>query len=84
MFSILEVVRPQALPSFCLFSFFLQLKHSTNLTKNEKSVDGLIGTRTRGSRMEGADENHWAMAARVIGTNVHFAGTRAAYTCQIM
>ena len=31
--------------SFCLFSFFSNDKYSTN-TINEKSVDGVLGTRT--------------------------------------
>ena len=46
--------------SFCLFSFFSQCRTntcSTNLTVNYKSVDGVLGTQTRGSRMEGADES---------------------------
>ena len=42
--------------SFCLFSFFSHDKYSTN-TINEKSVDGVLGTRTRGGRMVGADES---------------------------
>ena len=32
--------------SFCLFSFFSHEKYSSN-TINEKSVDGVLGTRTR-------------------------------------
>ena len=39
--------------SFCLFSFFSHDKYSTNLTVDDKSIDGLLGTRTRG----GADES---------------------------
>ena len=31
-------------------------KYSTNLTINDKSVDGVVGTRTWGGRMVGADE----------------------------
>ena len=42
--------------SFCLFSFFSNDKYSTN-TINEKSVDGVLGTRTRGGGMVGADES---------------------------
>ena len=40
--------------SFCLFSFFSQCKDksSTNLI-----IDGVLGRRTRDSRMEGADES---------------------------
>ena len=41
--------------SFCLFSFFSHDKYSTNLTINYKSVDGVLGTQTQGSRMVGAD-----------------------------
>ena len=32
-------------------------KFSTNLTTSDKSVDGVLGTRTWGSRMEGTDES---------------------------
>ena len=44
---------------FCLFSFFSQCKdkHSTNLPLNDKIIDGGLGTRTGGGRMEGADES---------------------------
>ena len=42
---------------FCLFSFFSRDKYSTNLTINYKSIDGVLGTQTRGSRMVGADES---------------------------
>ena len=41
--------------SFCLFSFFSHDKYST-ITINEKSIDGLLGTRTWGGRMVGADK----------------------------
>ena len=37
-------------------SFFSHDKYSTN-TINEKSVDGVLGTRTRGGKMVGADES---------------------------
>ena len=43
--------------SFCLFSFFSGEKFSTNLTINDKSVDGMLGTRTQGSRMVGAEKS---------------------------
>ena len=43
--------------SFSLFSFFSQDKYSTNLTINDKSIDGVLGTRTQGGRMVGADES---------------------------
>ena len=43
---------------FCLFSFFSHDKYSKNLTDyKDKSVDGVIGTRTRGSKMVGADKS---------------------------
>ena len=37
--------------SFCLFSFFSRDKYSTNWTKNDKSIDGVLETQTRGGRM---------------------------------
>ena len=37
----------------CLFSFFSHDKYSTN----DKSIDGVLGTQTRGGRMVGADES---------------------------
>ena len=43
--------------SFCLFSFFSHDKYSTNLAINDRSVDGVLGSRTWDSRMEGADES---------------------------
>ena len=41
--------------TFCLFSFFSQCKdkYSTNLTINEKSINGVLGTQIWGSRMYG-------------------------------
>ena len=42
---------------FCLFSFFSRDKCSTNLTINYKSIDGVLGSRTRGCRMVGKDES---------------------------
>ena len=49
----------QTLPLFCLFSFFSQYKdkYSTNLTKDDKSIDGVLGSQTWGGRMDGADES---------------------------
>ena len=41
---------------FVLFSHCMD-KYSTNLTINEKSVDDMLGSRTRGGRMEGAEES---------------------------
>ena len=43
-------------PLFCSFSHCMD-KYSTNLTINDKSIDGMLGSRTRGGRMEGADES---------------------------
>ena len=40
---------------FCLFWFFLNDKCSTN-TINDKSIEGVLGTRTWGGRMVGADK----------------------------
>ena len=47
------------LASFCLFSSFAQHrdKYSTNLTVNDTSIDGVLGTRTLGGMMEGADKS---------------------------
>ena len=44
-------------PPFCLFSFVSHDKYSTNLSINDKSVDGVLGTQTWGGRMVGADES---------------------------
>ena len=47
-------------PAFFLYcSFFSQYddKYSTNLTINDKSVDGVLGTQTQGGRMDGPDES---------------------------
>ena len=41
---------------FVLFSHRMD-KYSTNLTINEKRVDGMLGSRTRGGRMEGTDQS---------------------------
>ena len=40
--------------SFCLFLLFSHGKYSTNII-NDKSIDGVLGTRTQGDRMVGAD-----------------------------
>ena len=42
---------------FLFISFFSHDKYSTNLTINDKSIDGVLGTRTLGGRMLGADES---------------------------
>ena len=42
--------------SFCLFSVSSRNKYSTNLTINDKSIDGVLGTQTWGGRMVGAYE----------------------------
>ena len=49
----------QTRPLFGLFSFFSQRKdkYSTNFTINEKSIDGVLGSRTQGGMMEGAVES---------------------------
>ena len=47
----------QTRPLFGLFRSFSHYKYSTNLTINDKSIDGVLGTRTRGSRMVGADKS---------------------------
>ena len=39
-------------------SFYHRMdKYSTNLTINDKSVDGMLGSQTRGGRMEGTGES---------------------------
>ena len=43
--------------SFCVFSFFSHDKFSTNLTINDQSIYGLLGTQTQSRRMVGADES---------------------------
>ena len=44
--------------SICLFSFFFTLNVQIyHKFENEKSVDGVLGSRTWGGRMEGADES---------------------------
>ena len=43
--------------SFCLFSSFSHDKYSTNLTINDKSVDGVLVTRTQGGRMVSSDKS---------------------------
>ena len=42
---------------FLFISFFSRDKYGTNLTINDKSVDGVLGTRTWGGRMVGTDES---------------------------
>ena len=42
---------------FLFISFFSHDKYSRNLTINDKSIDGVFGTRTRGGRMVGTDES---------------------------
>ena len=45
-----------------LFGFYFRSfsqhkdKYSTNVTINDKSIDGVLGSRTQGGMMEGADE----------------------------
>ena len=49
----------QTRPLFVYFLFFSQYKDKywTNLTLYDKSVDGVLGTRTWGGRMEGVDDS---------------------------
>ena len=42
---------------FVYFRSFNRKKCSTVLTLNNKSVDGVLGTQTRGGNMVGADES---------------------------
>ena len=44
--------------SFSLFLFFSHDKCSTNFKINDKSIDGLLGTRTRGGKMVSAYESN--------------------------
>ena len=48
-------------PASFLFIFALFYIANTNiaqiLTKNDKTIDGVLGSQTRGSRMESADES---------------------------
>ena len=44
-------------PPFCLFSFISPYKWSTNLTINEKSIDGVLGTRIWGYSMVGVGKS---------------------------
>ena len=50
-------LRLQDAPINTMFFSQCEDKYSTNLTTNDKSADGVFGTRTWGSRMEGADES---------------------------
>ena len=43
--------------SFCLFSFSLRTNIAQILTINEKSIDGVLGTQTRGGRLVGTDKS---------------------------
>ena len=47
----------QTRPLFVCFSFFSHNKYSRNITVNDKSIDGVLGTQTWGSRMVGADKS---------------------------
>ena len=46
----------QTRPLFSLFLFFSHGKYSTN-TINDKSVNSVLGTRTQGGKIVGADES---------------------------
>ena len=45
------------IPASFLFHNAMTNTYSINLTINDKSVEGVLGTRNRGSRMEAADES---------------------------
>ena len=51
----------QTRPLFCLFLLFSHVANTNtygiNLTINDKSVDGVLGSQTRGGRMESADDS---------------------------
>ena len=49
----------QTRPLLVYFRSFSQQKdkYSTNFTINDKSIDGVLGSRTQGGMMEGADES---------------------------
>ena len=47
----------QTRPLFVYLPFFSHDKYSTNLTTNDKNVDGVLGTRAWSARMVGADES---------------------------
>ena len=44
-----------------LFSFFSLDKHSTNFTLDDKSIDGVLGTKTCGGQDSRRRQIHWAM-----------------------
>ena len=58
--------------SFCLFSFFSHGKYSTN-TINDKSVDGVLGTRTQASKIIGTDDSTklWLIQIWLMLVTVH-------------
>ena len=62
-------------PLFCLFSSFSQ--HNDNIVQNLtiKSVDGVLGTQTRGGRMVGADESTGRISFSTIFFTECLAGT---------
>ena len=65
----------QTRPLFCLFSSFSQ--HNEDVVQNLtiKSVDRVLGTRTLGGRMEGADESTelvWRHPRRTFTTRLFF------------
>ena len=47
----------QTRPIFVYFRSLHKEKYSTHLPIYDESIDGVLGTRTRGSRMVGADES---------------------------
>ena len=76
---------------FCLFIVYFRLFHMTQLIIN-KSLDGMLGTRTQSGRMEGADKstvlwrhptfNQWLKTSKsaLLGRGLHcqrYLGTQA-------
>ena len=74
------------LASFCLFSFFSHDKYSTNLTINYKSVDGVLGTRTWGGRIVGADKSTelWRHPCEVILTTEFAIGSHPSMRIRVL
>ena len=61
--------------SFCLFSFFSHIAW-TNIAQicpNDKRIDGVLGSRTRGGKIEGADESNelWWQFCQILNRPWH-------------
>ena len=50
-------VKNEPYPASFWFIFVLFHNKRTNFTINDKSIDGVLGSQTRGGMMEGADES---------------------------